>query len=172
LEGFPFLPDFFEEYRALAYLYAYCDESGKYKEHPIVTFSALVDGMERWRALTERWIALLRLYEIPALHAVRALRHSQPLGKFGKCSTAEERASQIAPFISEITSGLALAISISVDVRAYERTRAIHKLYGEDPHYFAFFMAINMMLTYFAIPKPYTIGLILDDEEKKAMRCY
>jgi Protein of unknown function (DUF3800) len=172
LEGFPVPPDFLQERSVLAYLYAYCDESGKYKEHPIVTFSGLVDGMERWRAFTNRWVALLRLYEIPTLHAVRALRYSQPLGKFGKCGTAEERASQIAPFINEIVSGLALAISVSVDVRAYEKTKAIHELYGDDPHYFACFMAISNMLTFFAIPKPYTIGLICDDEEQKAMRCY
>jgi hypothetical protein len=155
----------------MAYLYAYCDESGKYKEQSIVSYSAIVDSMEPWIAFSNKWVQLLRLHEIPALHAVNALRHSRPFGKFPKC-TPEERAAQIAPFIQEITSGLALAVSISVDVDAYRRSKTLHKSFGKDPHYFAFFMVVTAILKYFAIPNPNTVGLICDDDQQKAIRCY
>lgn len=164
-------PDFTGERHFLSHIYAYFDESGKYKEHPIVTFCGFVDHYERWRVFSEKWVRLLREYEITRFHAVRALGYMHPYGKMPK-GTPEERAAQIAPFVSEIIDGLELGFAVSVDVQGYAKVPIIHQLYSADPHYFAFYMAINMMLVHFRIPKQLTIGLICHDEQQKAPRCY
>ncbi|MGB9336510.1 MAG: DUF3800 domain-containing protein [Candidatus Acidiferrales bacterium] len=156
----------------MAYLYAYFDESGKYKEHPIVAFTGLVDGFQNWRDFGDKWAALLRRDGITNFHAVKALRCSEPLGNFGKCATPQERAVQLLPYVEEIRNGLELGISIAVDVTAYDGAKRLQQVYGDDPHYFAFYAALNIMLGHYQIPKPYTIGLICHDEQQKAIRCY
>lgn len=168
---FPYLPDFFEEESVMAHLYGYFDESGKHADSRVVSFGGFIDGFDKWRAFTGRWVQLLREHQISEFRAAKALRHSQPFGNFPKC-TAEERAAQIEPFIREIAGGLSLAVSIAVDVRAYRRVKELHREFSTDPHYFAFFCMLSLILQYFGIPKAHTIGLIFDDEQRTAVRCY
>jgi hypothetical protein len=155
----------------LAHLFAHFDESGKYKEHPIVAFSGFVDGMERWGTFGGKWVQLLRSCQLKDFHAVRALRYSRPYGNLPK-GTSQERTSQILPFIKEIVQGISLGIAVAVDVREYRKVKELHRLYGPDPHYFAFAVAINIILRHFEIPREYTVGLICDDDQEKAIRCY
>ena len=157
----------------MAHLYAYFDESGKQADHPIVAFSGLVAGFERTRVFQKKWAQLLRSNHVEEFHAVDALRHSKPYGSM-KTATADERARDILPFIREITEGLELGISFAVDVKAYQSPTLefLHQAFGTDPHYFGFFVAINALLTDDEIPRHLTIGLILHDEEKKAIECY
>jgi hypothetical protein len=169
--GLPYLPDFFEDSAVMAHLFAHFDESGKYKDCSIVSFAGLVDGWVRWRAFGEKWTQLLREYQVRDFRAVEALQHSQPFGNRPK-GTAEERAGQVAPFIREIVRGVSLAVAVSVDVSAYAKVQELHRECGEDPHYFAFYMTLSLILQFFAIPKEYTLGLVFDDDEETAMRCY
>lgn len=156
----------------MAHLFAYFDESGKRGEHPIVAFSGFVDGFNQWRVLQEKWLHLLVENGIEEFHASKAIRYSQPYGKMAR-GNAETRTKNILPFIRAITEELALGIAIAVDVRAYEAADPmLHRAYGRDPHYFAFFLAINEILNHPWVKKDHTIGLILDDEEEKCVECY
>lgn len=160
------------EFEVMASLYGYFDESGKFLDHPIVVFAGFVDGFQPWYEFYGKWNQWLRHYEITALHAAEALRHSQPYGKM-KAGSPEDRTSDILPFVREITSGIELAVLAAVDVRAYKTAHSlIHQKYGVDPHYFAFNLAVRQMLTHFEIPKKHTFGLICDEDEEKAIRCY
>lgn len=157
----------------MAHIFAFFDESGKYKQHPIVSVSGLVGKYTDWIAMGNAWYQLLREYQIPCLHAVRALRIREQFGKTGCAATPDERAAHILPFISSVIENLnGLALAVTVDVKAYGKVEALHKEFTPDPHYFAFFMAINNLLTFFSIPQRATIGLTFDDEQEKAMRCY
>lgn len=156
----------------MAHLYCHLDESGKHADHPFVSFSGFVDGFETWRAFQLRWAHWLKHYELDEFHTVEALRYSQPYGNM-KRGTAEDRIKDVLPFVREIALGLSLGIVTAVDVQAYGRAGAgFHKTFGRDPHYFAFARAVNEILIYPAIPKHYEVGLILDDDEAKAMECY
>lgn len=156
----------------MAYLYAYFDESGHYQEHPYVIFAGLVDGLEKWMEFQNKWMPLLRESKVKELHAVKALRYSHPCGAM-KAGTPEDRARDVLPFVRMITDNLALGVSVAVDVKAYEKApQRIRRKYGPDPHYFAFDVGVRHILTHWEIPKPYTVGLICDDQEQKAMRCY
>ncbi|MFI5086985.1 MAG: DUF3800 domain-containing protein [Terriglobales bacterium] len=155
----------------MAHLYAYFDESGTEAEHPIVSLCGFIDGFQPWVEFYGKWNQLLRQYEIPALHAVRALRFTQQYGTM-KPGSPEERIKEILPFIHEITNGLEMGISIAVDVNAYKSIRELHGVYGRDPFYFAFYVAVITILRHFEIPRRYQVGLIFDEEEAKAIQCY
>jgi len=74
----------------MAHLYAYFDESGKHKEHPIVTIGGLLDGMVRWRAFTEKWVQLLRDHQVPDFHPVKVLlSHAMACSHFPRRATYE-----------------------------------------------------------------------------------
>jgi hypothetical protein len=155
---FPPLP---EEDLYLAHLYAYLDESGK-ESDPIIVFSGFVDRIENWRKFQNEWAQLLRRYEIPEFHARPALRYSQPYGKMLP-GTAKERTADILPFVHAITRHLELGVLKALDVTTYKAADPlIHRVFGTDPIYFGFYMAIEELLHYFEIPKNATIGLILD----------
>jgi hypothetical protein len=157
----------------MAHLYAYSDESGKHNEHRIVVFNALVDGFKAWERFSESWARLLRRYELNSFHAKDALRHSQPYGTM-KPGTAEERAQDVLPFVREIVEGLELGVIAAIDVGAY-RLPTLHALrlnIGDDPHYFAFFVSISAIMLHYRIPREYSVGLILDEDEEKAMHVY
>jgi hypothetical protein len=162
----------FDEDSILAHLYAYFDESGKQEDHPVVVFSGFVDGFEAWRTFGNEWLRLLRHYRLTEFHAAKALRHSQPYGAM-KRGEPEDRAKDVLPFIRAITKHLGFGVVKALDVDAYKNADSlIHQTYGSDPHYYAFYMAIVEILRHFEIPREYIVGLILDDDEKKAIECY
>ena len=156
----------------MAHLYCHLDESGKHTEHPFVSFSGFVDGFEAWRAFQIRWDYWLKFYGLEEFHTVEALRYSQPYGKM-QPGTPQDRIKDVLPFVKEIAFGLSLGIAMVVNVEDYRQAGEVfHRNFGIDPHYFAFARAVNEILVYPPIPKEYEIGLILDDEEAKAMECY
>jgi hypothetical protein len=88
-----------------------------------------------------------------------------------KPGTAEQRAEDILPFARTIVEGIGLGVIGAIDVRAY-KLPTLHRLrlnIDDDPHYFAFFLVISLIMGYWRVPSDYTMGLILDDEERKSM---
>lgn len=174
LHGFPFLPSFdFEQERLVAHLYGYCDESGKQEQHPVVVFNGLVDAFEPLYSFAQKWTQLLTDHELTGFHTVEALRHSQPYGIM-QPGTPEDRTRDVLPFLRAIIEGVSFGIIAAVDVRAYKAPayQLIREKFGDDPHYFAFYLAISEILRHWGINKNLTIGLCLDDDESKAIQCY
>ncbi len=167
------LPSFESEFTIVAHLYSYCDESGKEHSHDIVVFNALVDSFKNWEHISELWMGLLRQYQLTEFHAVEALRHSQTYGAM-KPGTADQRAADVLPFVRLIVENLEFGVIGAIHVRAY-KLPTLHKLrlnVSEDPHYFAFYNTIATILQHWTAPREYTTGLILDDDEEKAIECY
>jgi hypothetical protein len=162
-----------DEDRFLAYLYAYCDESGKQDDHLIVVFSSLVDGFENWRRFGDKWAALLRRFHLTSFHAVKAMRYSQPYGTL-QPSDATQRARDLLPFAEAIVDGVEFGAIVAIDVGAYKsKEREDLRLnVSEDPHYFAFFIAVSKIVGHWIVPRNHTVGLILDDDEGKSIDCY
>lgn len=157
----------------MAHLFGYFDESGKHTQQRIISLSGLVGDYRRWVSMAEAWIQLLRDIELPHLHAADALRISFPFGSTGKAATYEERAMHVRPFIKSVVENLnGIAIAVSVDVEAYKKATELHREFSEDPHYFAFCLVVARILSFFSIPKALSVGLIFDDDEQTAIRCY
>jgi len=161
-----------EEELVLAHIYSYFDESGKEDSHKVVTYSGFVSTGKSVHEFQEKWKQMLREYKLTEFDAKKILRISETCGTMEKGVGAQDRVSKILPFIQAITNGLELGISVAVDVVAYKSLPALHKFYHPDPHYFAFYQVIARILRHFEIPVKYQIGLICDDEEKKATECY
>jgi hypothetical protein len=160
-----------KEFTFVSHLYAYCDESGKDHEHDVVVFNALVGDFRSWERLSESWTEVLRRYRLKNFHAKEALRYSQPYGAM-KPGPPEERAKDVLPFVRAIVEGIELVVIAAIDVRAY-KLPTLHKIrlnISEDPHYFAFYVAISQILQHPRIPRDYTIGMVLDDDEAKAIQ--
>lgn len=157
----------------MAYLYAYCDESGKKDDHLIIVFSSLVDGFENWRRFGDTWAALLRRFHLTSFHAMKAMRYSQPYGTL-QPSTASQRAKELLPFVEVIVDGVEFGAIVAIDVGAYksEERDDLRFNVSDDPHYFAFFVAVSKILGHWIIPRNHTVGLILDDDEGKSIDCY
>jgi hypothetical protein len=168
----PFLPSADEEI-LLAHVYAYCDESGKEHEHKIVVFNCLADIQRGWDRLKDTWMRLLQHYHLSEFSAKQALRHSQQYGTMGP-GTAEQRASDVMPFVRAIVDNLELGVIGAIDVQVYksQQFQSLRSSIHEDPHFFAFYVALSKLLQHWTVPSDYTVGLILDDDEQKAMQCY
>lgn len=173
LKGFPFLPKFDDEGTIiLASLYAYFDESGTEREHQVISFSGLVDSFKSWLAFGDEWARLLREYKLSEFHAMQALRHSQPYGAM-KRGTAAERSNDVLPFVKLICEHVELGVVSAVKVADYKAAHPrLHHSFGTDPVYFAFHHAVMGILNHWGSVQQYDVGLILDDEEAKAVECY
>jgi hypothetical protein len=155
------------------HLYGHFDESGKYEQHPIVSLSGLVGDFVHWQSFTAEWLRLLRDCGLPVLHATEILNPATPFGNLGSIGTHAARSAQIEPFIKSVVEKLnGVAIAVAVDAEAYSRVQELHREFTKDPHYFAFFMVVNNLLTHISIPRKLTVGLIFDDDQEKAMRSY
>ena len=155
----------------MAYLFAYCDESGKQDDHLIIVFSSLVDGFENWRRFGDGWAALLRRFHLTSFHAMEAMRYSQPYGIL-QPSNAPQRAKELLPFVEAVADGIEFGAIAAIDVGAYKSREDLRENVSQDPHYFAFFIAVSKILGHWIIPRNHTVGLILDDDEGKSIDCY
>jgi hypothetical protein len=156
----------------MPHLYAYFDESGKFGDHPYVIFAGLVDSFDAWMTFQTVWMSLLKQYEIAEFHAMQAIDYRKQYGAM-KPGAPAERMRDIIPFVRAVTDHLHLAVSIAVDVDAYaDAPRRLRSVYSKDPHYFVFNQGVKCLLTAPDIPPNYEMGLICDDDEEKAIRCY
>ncbi|MBZ5493135.1 MAG: DUF3800 domain-containing protein [Acidobacteriia bacterium] len=155
-------------------IYAYCDESGKHQEHKVVVFSALVADSQTWQSFGSHWMQLLSRYELNHFSMKEAVRYSQKYGSMKK-GTAKERAADILPLIQAIANGLELGVTWGVEVSAYKAPSrfSLRINFGDDPHFFVFHNAVMSIIRHYKrLSIPWKVGLILDDDEAKAIPCY
>lgn len=172
--GFPIPPfQYDDEARVMAHFYGYCDESGKFKDHAMVVFNGLVNNFKMWTAFGEEWMRLLRHYGLSDFHAFKALKHHEQYGTM-KPGTAEDRANDVMPFVRAIVERVEFGVVAAVDVKAYmlASLQLLRQKIADDPHYFAFYAAVSAILKHWTVPPNYLVGLILDDDEDKAIPVY
>lgn len=157
----------------MPHLYAYCDESGKHHEHRIVVFNALVSSFQKWERFSRLWALLLARYGLNEFHATAALEYSRPYGSM-KPGTADMRAQDVLPFVRLIVESIDLGVVAAIDVAAYKlpKLHAMRLNISDDPHYFAFYVAISEIMRYRRVLPDHSVGLILDDDEEKAVPVY
>ena len=87
---------------------------------------------------------------------------------------AQDRARNLLPFVEAIVEGVEFGAIAAIDVAAYKsaKQKVLRSNVSQDPHYFAFFIAVSKILGHWIIPQNNTVGLILDDDEGKAIDCY
>jgi hypothetical protein len=158
----------------MAIIYGYFDESGKHKDHPVVTFSGVCATEFKIPAFNDAWRSLLRQYGLKSLHMKEASRLSRKVGpRMPQGQTASERIDALKPFADCINEHLELGLIEAWDVKGFNALseEARRKLGSpDDPYYLAFVRAVTELVEY--VQGDDRIALVCDDDTDTAWDCY
>lgn len=163
-----------KEEKFMAVLLGYFDESGKFKDHSVVSYCGIVATFEWWDRFNQEWEYLLRHYGLTAIHMSegilnfkRGLSAKHPaLGEIARLAVLER-------FIRAIKEHCEFGVSYSVDVSAFRKlsSEAQRKL-GGDPYYLAFHSVMGACVDHLKDTGRPNISLVCDDEEKYGIASY
>ncbi len=160
---------------AFVYHQIFCDESGKYQNDPLIAFSGVSATPERLSAFDAQWRALLRSYELPALHMAQVSRLSEPDQgyRFRKGQTIEERTELLFPFADCINKYLETGFIQAWSVKGFQHLsrNAMRALGGSpDPYFLAFVRGLTEIVA--KLSEDDRISVICDDDDYTAWDCY
>ncbi len=148
----------------MAFFHSFFDESGKFKDHRVISFCGVVAPDGSLARFNEAWAALLRHHEMPFLHMRRALRPNVALSSVIRKQSIRERNDALKPFADCIAENLELGIAMAVDAAEYSKWEpgAKKRLGGsDDPAYLAF-LSIGLTLQEYAARDDDQISLTCD----------
>src|SRR2546428_10063952 len=137
----------------MSFAYSFFDESGKFKDHSVVSFGGIAGGSQTHNALAEQWKALLRRYGLPSLTMKQALNYRVRVSDRLPEQTSAERAEALMPFVACIKEHAEIAVLNTMDVKAFNSMPAKAKqgLGGiKNPHYVSFLMDIQLLCRFLA----------------------
>jgi hypothetical protein len=153
-------------------LSSFFDESGKFKDHKVVSFCGVCATSARLNVFGNEWNELLRRSSLPYLTMKKALQHHRVLSASIPKQSAAERTEVLKPFSSCIRNNLELGVVIQIDVQGYadlspHARRSIGN--SRDPYYLAFIRSLTQLAEY--SPNA-SVSFICDDGEDSAIPCY
>jgi hypothetical protein len=150
---------------------SYFDESGKFKDHAVVTFGGVACNAANMSPFFEEWARCLYVNGLPTLTMKEALRHRYPLSEKNPALGAEARTEALLPFIAAIRKHLWIISGIALDVAAFNGMPShYHELFGKDPFFTAFLRQLLEILEITHAEDKLT--MICDDEEQMALPMY
>jgi hypothetical protein len=149
----------------------FCDESGKFKDHPVISFAAIAGVPGDFTGLNDEWRRHLRLNGMTEFSMKQALRHALPLSPKRKAMGITNRIDALLPFVRCVRKHLQNIIAVAIDAKAYSVAPSIlHQVWTQDPHYLLFARVVMKILK--PLDKGDTLNIICDDEEEKAWSMY
>jgi uncharacterized protein DUF3800 len=156
----------------MAILYAHFDESGKYKDHKVVSFCGVCASLSDLQSFEREWGALLQKNGLPWLTMKRALKTTVKLSDVIPVQPANERIEALKPFAQCIKEFLELGVLMAIDVAAFNSMSltAKKKVGGSADPYHTAFLRVMMLLADYA--QGNHISLICDDDNETAVTSY
>lgn len=156
----------FERVPFMGVIHSFWDESGKFKDHKIVSMCGVCAPEDKFQEFDRKWKELLRRYEIPWLSMKEATRTRRAWGPLMPANQPiAERIEALKPFADCIIQYIELGILIGVDVGDHKR------VWGENnPHYLAFFICVSALVRFTGDDDKITI--ICDDDEETALTIF
>lgn len=150
---------------------AFFDESGKFKDHAVVSFGGVMARHTQLDPFSNEWARLLWLNGIEALSGKLAFNNRVPLGSKNDALGIDKRTEALMPFIGCIRKHLEVVSGIALDVAAFTALPSHYfQILGDDPFYTAF---LRMILRVLELTAPrLRISIICDDEEQMAEPMY
>jgi hypothetical protein len=150
---------------------AFFDESGKFKDHKVISFGGVAGFNEQFNSFADEWGSLLYRNGLQLLTAKDALNARRPLSQKNTRVGVNERNQDLSPFLACIRKHLSVVTGVTIDVRAF-KTLPSHffQTYGDDPAFMAFARALLKVVEF--TPGQDKISFICDDEEKLAFPMY
>jgi hypothetical protein len=158
----------------MTFFRSYFDESGKFKDHRVVSFCGVLASPDSRIAFNEAWDALLRKNQLSAFHTSNALRASRSLSPVIRSESPTERCETLKPFVDCILNNLDLGVSITIDVAGFSKwTPGAKKMVGgnDNPAYVGFMQAVGAIKKY-ACRDDDRISVMCDDDEDTALNFY
>jgi hypothetical protein len=148
------------------------DESGKFKDHDVVSFGGVVSPSAHFgEAFSKDWARCLNAIGIQTLTMKEALNADRPLSTKTPATGVDNRIAVLLPFIDCIRKHLMVITAIAIDVRAYAAMPShYHQAMGDNPFFTAFTRSLLAVLE--ATDAEDKISLICDDEEEAAWPMY
>jgi hypothetical protein len=147
------------------------DESGKFKDHKIVSFGGVAAYNEHFIPFAEEWGRLLHRNGLKSLSAKAVLNHRRPLSQKNRRVGIKERIEDLIPFISCIRRHLQVITTVTIDVRAFKKLPShFFQTFGNDPVFIAFARAMLEVVGF--TPDNDKIIFVCDDEEETALPFY
>jgi Protein of unknown function (DUF3800) len=152
-------------------LMTYFDESGKFKDHQVVSFGGVVGEASHMQPFYEEWHKCLFQNNLPVLTMKEALRHNRPLSEKNPALGAAARTEALLPFIRCIRKHLLAITGIALDVPAFRALPShFHQLLGDDPFFTAF---LRMLIEIVDMARDGDkLMMVCDDEEAMAEPMY
>jgi hypothetical protein len=158
----------------MAFFHSFFDESGKFKDHRVISFCGVVAAPQNLHAFNHAWDVLLRKNQLKALHTTHAFKCSRALSPIIRDESPAERCESLKPFIDCIHQHLELGVAIAIDVAGYSSwsADAMKRVGGSNnPAYLAFLRA-SLVLNEYAYRDDDHIGIMCDDDEETAWNFY
>src|SRR5258708_40027158 len=105
----------------MAFFRSFFDESGKFKDHRVISFCGVVASPESYKSFNDAWDALLRTNMLTAFHTIHALKANRSLSPVIRSESPAERCESLKPFVDCILNNLDLGVSVTVDVTGYSK---------------------------------------------------
>jgi len=150
---------------------AFFDESGKFKDHKVISFAGVAGFNEEFQPFADEWGRLLHRNGLQILSAKDAFNARRPLSRKNTRVGVKERNEDLSQFVACIRKHLSLVTGVTIDVRAFKKLPShFFQTYGNDPVFVAFARALLKVVEF--TPDPDKISFICDDEEQVAIHIY
>ncbi|HEV7674234.1 MAG TPA: DUF3800 domain-containing protein [Candidatus Angelobacter sp.] len=158
----------------MAIMYCYFDESGKHKDHPVVTFSGVCITQSKLQQFDDAWNALLRQYGMPWLHMKEVSQLSRKIcEKMPYKQSEADRNEALVPFADCINEHFEYGLIQAMDVDGFNSLskNAKYQLgHTDDPYYIAFVRGLLELVNY--VQGDDNLSIICDDDKDTAWDCY
>lgn len=150
---------------------AFIDESGKFRDHKIISIGCVAGFNEHVEDFAQEWGRLLALNGMKAFHASKAFKHHVPLGTKQTALGLENRTEALLPFVRCIRKYLGVAIGCWIDVKVFNNLPShFFQVFGRDPSYMAFVRTLLQIVDF--APDTDRVVLVCDEDEETALAFY
>jgi hypothetical protein len=149
----------------LAFFNAYFDESGKFRDKSVVSFSGWVAEPDEVDRFSRTWRRLLRETGLEVLKMSEALRIKRPLSKKVPALDVEKRIEALTPFAECIAKYAELIVLTGSDVNGFRTMAQVaQENLGNNPHYASFGVSILDIVQHIGADD--FLSLFCDDDEE------
>ena len=150
---------------------AFFDESGKFKDHTVVTFGGIASPAVEINPFAEDWGRYLYMNGLKYLTMKEALNANRPLSEKNPALGFDARAEALLPFIGCVRKHLQVIVGTALDVDAFTKLLShYHQFLGNDPFFTAFLRTLIEVLELTHPDDKLTV--ICDDDEQMAPPMY
>lgn len=150
---------------------AFFDESGKFKDHTVVTFGGIASPAAEINPFAEDWGRYLYMNGLKYLTMKEALNANRPLSEKNPALGFDARAEALLPFIGCVRKHLQVIVGTALDVDAFTKLPShYHQFLGNDPFFTAF---LRTLIEVLGLTHPDDkLTVICDDDEQMAPPMY